>query len=214
MSVALPAADQRVVLSEVSWETFLGLVNNPGPCHGRLAYDQGVLEIMSPSGTQERLKKLIGRFIETVASILNVEIARYGSTTLIHEDARRGLEPDESYYVQNESFVRGKGDVDLAVDPPPDLIVGVDVSRSSLGKFAIYQSLGVAEIWRFDGAVLTVYVRGADGEYSPTERSAAFPVLPLDGLRDFLGRWRDSGETRLVREFAEWVETWFSTAEE
>ena len=214
MSVALPAAEQRVVLSEVAWETFLDLVNNPGPCRGRLAYDQGVLEITSPSGTHERLKKLIGRFIETLASILDIEIASYGSTTLLHEAARRGLEPDECYYVENERLVRGKGDIDLAVDPPPDLIVEVDLSRSSLERFAIYQSLGVPEIWRFGGTELTVHLRGTEGEYSPSERSAAFPLLPLAGLREFLNRWRDSGENRLVREFADWVRSWASTPEE
>jgi Uma2 family endonuclease len=208
MPVASPAAEQRVVLSDVAWKTFLDLARNEGPCRGRLTYDQGVMEIMSPSGTHERLKGLIGRLIETLASVLDTEIATYGSTTLLHETARRGLEPDECYYVQNEPRVRGKGDLDLTVDPPPDLVVEVDLSRRSLDKFAIYQSLGVQEIWRFDGAELKVHVRTEEGEYSPAERSAAFPLLPLDGLREFLGRWSTVGETRLVREFAEWVRSW------
>jgi Uma2 family endonuclease len=205
MPVAPPAAEQRVILSNVTWKTFLDLARNPGPCRGRLAYDQGVLEIMSPSGTHEKLKSLIGRLIETLATTLDVEIATYGSTTLILEAARRGLEPDECYYVQNEPRVRGKGDVDLAVQPPPDLVVEVDLTRSSLDKFAIYRSLEVPEIWRFDGTVLEVYLRGTQGDYFPSERSAAFPLLPLDGLREFLNRWNTTGETRLTREFAGWV---------
>jgi Uma2 family endonuclease len=212
MPVVLPAAEQRVVLSDVAWNTFLDLAKSDGPCRGRLTYDQGVLEIMSPSGTHEKLKGLIGRLIETLASVLDIEIGNYGSTTLLREAARRGLEPDECYYVQNEFRVRGKGDLDLGVDPPPDLVVEVDLSRSSLDKFAIYQSLGVQEIWRFDGAQLKVHVRGTGGEYSLSERSAAFPLLPLEGLREFLGRWSTMGETRLVREFAEWVRSWAPSA--
>jgi Uma2 family endonuclease len=156
----------------------------------------------------ERLKSLIGRLIETLASILDIEIASYGSTTLLLKVARRGLEPDECYYVQNEPHVRGKGDVDLETDPPPDLVIEVELSRSALDKFVIYQSLGVPEIWRFDGTELKVHLRAKDGDYRLVDSSAAFPLLPLDGLQEFLSRWKTSGETRLVREFAEWVRSW------
>ena len=134
------------------------------------------------------------------------------SDSFLHEAARRGLEPDECYYLQNEPCVRGKGDLDLGVDPPPDLVVEVDLSRSSLDKFAICQSLGIQEIWRFDGVELKVHVRSTQGEYCLAERSTAFPLLPLEGLREFLGRWNTAGENRLVREFAEWVRGWAPSA--
>ncbi len=205
MPIAPPAAEQRVVVSNVSWETFLEFVQNPGPLRGRLSYDQGVMEIMSPSGTHEKLKCLIARIVETYATTLNIDIASYGSTTFLREAEQRALEPDECYYVQSESLVRGTGDIDLAIHPPPDLVVEVDMSRSSLNKFAIYQSLGVPEIWRFDGTELVVHVRGAQGDYAVSEDSTVFPLLPMAGLREFLGRWNEISETGLVREFAEWV---------
>lgn len=208
MPVAAFPAEQRVLLSDVSWDVFLELVNNPGALRGRLAYDQGVLEIMSPSGAHEKIKGLIGRFIETMSLILGLDISSYGSTTLLRVGERRGLEPDECYYVQSEPAVRGKGDIDLAVDPPPDIVVEVDLSRSSLDKFRVYQSLGVPEIWRFDGLALTIHVLGPDGSYRPAERSAAFPLLPVEGFREFLGRWASTPENWLVRSFAAWVETW------
>jgi len=207
MPITLPAAGQRVILSNVTWETFLEYAKGPGT-GGRLTYDQGILEVMSPSGKHEKMRRLTGRFIETMASTLSIEIASYGSTTLLLESLRRGLEPDECYYVQNEPQVRGKGDLDLTVDPPPDLVVEVDITSSSLDKFEIYRSLGVPEIWRFEGDELRIHLRDAGGKYTPCERSAAFPLLPLDGLQDFLNRWNTKGETSLMREFADWVRTW------
>jgi Uma2 family endonuclease len=47
--------------------------------------------------------------------------------------------------------MRGKTDIDLAVDPPPDLVAEIDVTHRSLDREAIYAAMGVPEIWRFDG---------------------------------------------------------------
>lgn len=204
MLVTQATAEQRVVLSGVSWRTFKSLLEETGPRRGRFAYDRGLLEIMSPSSSQ-KLKGLIGRFLETLSLTLGVEIGSYGSTTFLREEEERGLEPDECYYIQNEMLVRGKADLDMTRDPPPDLVVEVDLSRSSLKKFPIYRSLGVPEIWRFDGRELTVHHLTADGTYLPEMRSAAFPEVPLGRLQEFLARWDQVGETTLVREFAEWV---------
>jgi Uma2 family endonuclease len=206
MHTVLPAAtDQRVILANVSWETFMALVRETESPRGRFAYDQGLLEILSPSGTHERLKKFICRMIEILSLELGIDIASYGATTLLRTSKRRGLEPDECYYVQNEPRVRGKGDLDLKVDPPPDLVVEVDLSRDSLDKFQIYASLGVPEIWRLKDAQLRVYRLLADGRYAERQWSAAFPMLSLSVVRGFLARWDTMSETALLREFRSWV---------
>jgi Uma2 family endonuclease len=191
----------------VSWETFLALLEEMGPDRGRLAYAGGLLEVTSPSGTHERLKGLIGRFIETLSLLLDFEISSFGSTTLLQELAQRGIEPDECYYIQSEASVRGKGDIDMKHDPPPDLAVEVELGRSSIDKLEIYRSLGVPEVWRYSKARLTVHLLGPDGSYSQSARSAAFPFLPMEGVEAFLLRWDTAGETQLVREFGTWAKS-------
>ncbi len=206
MPTVLPATpEQRVILRNVSWETFLSLVRETDWPRGRFAYDQGTLEIMSPSGTHENLKKFVGRLIETLTLRLGIDIRSYGSTTLLRKKKRSGLEPDECYYIQNEPAVRGKGDIDLRVDPPPDLFVEVDLSSYSLDKFPIYSKLGVPEIWRLKDMDLKVYRLGSNGKYVKTEESSLLPMLPLDVLREFLARWETKSETAVIREFEEWV---------
>ena len=55
---------------------------------------------------------------------------------------------DQCYYIQYERAVRGKGDIDLIVDTPPDLAIEIDNTSSSLNRMAIYAALGVPEVWR------------------------------------------------------------------
>ena len=206
MSTVLPtSADQRVMVANVSWDTFLALVRDAGSPRGRFAYDQGTLEIMSPSGTHEQLKRFIGRIIETLTLRLGIEIRSFGSTTLLREVEQRGLEPDECYYIQSAAEIPGKRDLDMKVDPPPDLVVEVDLSHHSLDKFRIYASLGVPEIWRLKGTELKVYRLGRQGRYAEREASRVLPMLPLEVLRDFVFRSETANETALVREFEAWV---------
>ncbi len=200
-------SEQRVVLSRVSWSTFLTLVRETESGRGRFAYDQGVLEIMSPSGMHERLSALIHDLIRIFSLRMGIEIASYGSTTLLRKSKQRGLEPDECYYVQNEPRIRGKGDIDLKTDPPPDLVVEVDLSSDSLDKLEIYSALGVPEIWRLKDGELRMHRLRSNGKYAERARSSVFPDLPLSVVRDFISHWDTAGETTLLREFEAWAET-------
>ena len=106
MSISLPQTENRVVLSDVSWATFEALLTDTNHRGSRFIYDRGNLEIMSPSYEHERLRRLIGRLIETYTEILGIPIQSAGSTTLKSELKQRGLEPDECYYIANEPLVR------------------------------------------------------------------------------------------------------------
>jgi len=90
------------------------------------------------------------------------------------------------------------------VDPPPDLGVEIEISRSTLNRMAIYAALRVPEVWRWDGESLSVHLLTARGTYRQSERSKAFPFLPLSEFAEFLKR-TDLSETQLVRKFRMWV---------
>lgn len=205
MTAAITAPSTCMVLRGVSWSTYQGLIRDlesePGK---RLTYDQGTLEIMVPLPPHEDYKKRIGRMVEATTEELAIEVRSLGSTTWSREDLQKGLEPDQCYYIQNERLVRGKADIDLSQDPPPDLAIEVDNTRSSINRMTIYAALGVPEVWRFDGESLTIY-RLVGGEYAPQEQSEVLPLLQRGDILRFLRASQTMGETSWVREFRQWV---------
>ena len=200
----MPAPGQ-VVLQGVSWELYEKLLSEVGDGNLRLTYSNGSLEIMSPLPKHERTKKLIGGLIEMIALERNLPMARLGSTTFKRADLDRGLEPDECYYIRNEARVRNKDRIDPAQDPPPDLVVEVDITHRSVARLAIYAALGVPEVWRFDGERLTGLHLEPDGQYHPIETSAAFPFLHIVELERFLAMLTTTDETSIMRAFRDWV---------
>src|SRR2546422_6880174 len=163
---------QRVILRRVSWETYERLLAEHEQCSSpRFTYDRGVLEIMSPSIRHERLNRSLATMCEVIAEELHIELDNAGSTTFKREDLTRGFEPDSCFYVQNVERVRDRDQIDLTVDPPPDLVIEIDISSSSLDRFPIFANIGVPEGWRYDGTRLTIFTLRA-GTYQEVATSA------------------------------------------
>lgn len=207
MTAALIQSSDRVLLRNISWQTYQSLLKDfeqqPGM---RLTYDRGLLEIMMPLAPHETSKKLLGRLVETLTEELEIEIRSLGSLTCDREDLARGLEPDQCYYIQNEAAVRNRERIDLTQDPPPDLAIEVDITSSSIDQLAIYAALGVPEVWRYDGQTLTMYHLEA-GVYECHDRSLSLPQLTASKVMQLLALSQTMGETSLVRQFRQWVRT-------
>jgi Uma2 family endonuclease len=193
------------LLRGVDWETYCKLREALQGRHLRLTYDRGTIELMTLSLGHERYGSLLGRIIETLTLELGLPLQSAGSTTLDREDLDRGVEADRGYYLEHEPLVRDKEEIDLTVDPPPDLAIEIDVSTSSVKRLAIYAALRIPEVWRFDQEKLWVYVLGSDGQYIPVERSQHFPFLPIAEVTSFLHRRNQMDENSLVRAFRDWV---------
>jgi Uma2 family endonuclease len=159
---------------------------------------------MAPSPPHENYKKVLGRFVETLTEELNIEIKSLGSLTCTREDLARGLEPDQCYYIQNEAVVRTLDEIDFNQDPPPDLVIEIDISSSSINRLSLYAALGVPEVWRYDARAITIY--RLEGErYQACDRSPTFPqITPAEVMR-FLELRKTMGETSLIRSFRKWV---------
>lgn len=205
MSTTLNKVANRVVLENISWQTYQDLLLDCAEQPGiRLTYDQGKLEIMTPLDPHESNSELIGRFVTAITEELNIEIRSLGSRTCQREDLARGLEPDKCFYIQNEAIVRSLEQIDLNEYPPPDLVIEIDITSSSINRLGIYIALGVPEIWRYDNGRLVI-LRLEDGEYKECDRSPSLPLLtPLEIMR-FLELRKTMGETSLIRLFREWV---------
>jgi Uma2 family endonuclease len=196
--------DGRTVLRGVPWRTYAALRKLPENYHLHMTYDRGTLEIMSPSPKHEGIASILARLIAVWTEELNIRIRSLGEMTCSRKDIDRGFEPDKCYYVQNEPRMWDKMDIDLSVDPPPDLAVEVEISRSSVNKLEIYAAFRVPELWRLDGGSLRVYELAAGG-YQLRKSSLCFPQLPLAQLQRVLGRLGKVPETELVRGFRGWV---------
>ena len=199
----MSTATEHIVLYNVSLETYKRL--RAESSSGRTAYDQGMLEIMSPSAEHERCKKLIGRLVETFTLEMDVDMMSSSSTTLTRDDVDKGIEADESYYIQHAADVRGKDSIDLSIDPPPDLGIEIDITRSSLDKQAITAALGLPELWRYDGTSLVVYLLDDAGAYQRVEQSSALPQFPINEAQRLLSERNAMTENEIVRAFQQWV---------
>jgi len=202
------AEGECVLLHGVSWTTYEALLEEVLNRRVRLTYDRGELEIMTPSNEHERCKRKTGRLIETMTEELGIPIQSGGSTTFKDALKKKGLEPDECYWIANEARVRDVEEIDLARDPPPDLVVEVEVSRSAVDRLGIYASFGFGEIWRWRKGRL-VFLRLQDGEYVEAKTSAAFPFLTPEPFERFLKEAHLTDETTWIRKFRAWIRETF-----
>src|SRR4028118_110082 len=208
MKTATPEiAEQRVILSNISWQTFEQLLNELGDNRSsRLAYDEGLLEIMTPLGRHENNNRFIESLIGVIADELNLNLKKFGSLTLKRSKKLKGAEPDSCYYLQNEPLVRSKQEIDLDNDPPPDLVLEIDITSGSLDKRPIYAALGVPEFWRYDGNELEVFIlHPSNRDYQQVNQSSTFPWMSLDVIPRFIRQSLVDGETATLRAFRAWV---------
>jgi Uma2 family endonuclease len=208
MKIVTPEiAEQRVILSNVSWQTFEQLLKELGDKRAtRLAYNEGLLEIMTPLGRHENNNRFIDDLIRAIADELNLNLKKFGSLTLKREKKLKGAEPDSCYYLQNEPLVRSKQEIDLDNDPPPDLVLEIDISSGSLDKRPIYAAIVVPELWRYDGNKLKVFVlHPSNRDYQQVNQSSTFPWMPLDVIPRFIRQSLVDGETATLRAFRAWV---------
>lgn len=201
--------EQKVLLRNISWETYEHLLadhqDNSAP---RFTYDRGMLEIMSPLPEHEKINRRIAQLVLAVTEEMGIEAEDYGSTTFSREDLERGFEPDSCFYIQNEELVRGKDRIDLTVDPPPDLVIEIDITRPSINKFSIYSQLGIPEIWRYDGERLEILALENDG-YVEVNESIALPSLTSATLSELVEQSKSMKRTAWLRKVRETVRKQF-----
>lgn len=199
-----PVGEQRVVLRGLSWEAYLQILDALPQSRGsRLTYDDGVLEITVPLEDHEFSGRLIERFILTLVELIGLRLKTMGSTTMNYPRLKKGAEPDNAYYIQNQALVKGRN-VNFSQDPPPDLVVEVDITHTDIAKNRFYASLGVPEFWRFNGKVWRIY-QLQEQVYVEVEASPTFPQVPKQQLYAFLAEAKED-EIAAVRSLRAWWE--------
>lgn len=194
-------------LPGVSWEEYEALLSDLRDRPGlRVSYDAGRVEIMSPRPEHEEYKETILRLVQVLSEEAGIRLESRGSTTYKQRRLAKGAEPDTSFYVQNAARIIGRRTIELGVDPPPDVVVEIDTTNESRGKFPIYAALGVPEIWRYDGREATFYgLAGTDYEEIPNSR--AFLALTAGVLTEFIELSKTRGQSDAAASLRRWWRT-------
>lgn len=194
-----------LLLRHIDWDEYEQLLDDLAERPNlRVSYDQGRLEIMSPLPEHEKVKGVIHDLARILSEELSIPLEMLGSTTYRRELKAKGAEPDESFYVQNAAAIIGKRKIDLNVDPPPDIVVEIDLTHESLSKFPIYAALGVPEIWHYNGERAQVYnLVGED--YIEASASCFFAVITAELLAEFIERSKQEGQSAALAAFRQLV---------
>lgn len=180
------SAVECVQLHDISWETYQQLVEDQmGKRRVRITYGNGDLEIMVVSYKHGNYSRYLELTIVEIADLYEIDFVPAGDTTFRLEKKRKGFEGDGSFYFKNADIVRGKDEIDLSVDPPPELIVEVDITHGSLSKFPILAAIGVEEIWRFDGEDVFFY-RLENEDYKQVAESVCLPRVKSEIVTELL----------------------------
>lgn len=195
---------QRVLFNNITWQEFETILEELGEHRSaRVAYDRGILEIMTPLPEHEINKEIISDLIKILLEELEINFLSLGSTTFKNAAMDQGIEPDNCFYIANESRIRGKKRLDLTIDPPPDLALEIDlISRTHAN---ICAALGVSELWRFENEKLWIYIL-QDDQYTESNISLNFPKLAVkESIPQALRKINSVGRNKVIKEFRQWV---------
>jgi Uma2 family endonuclease len=195
-----------VVLEDVSWEEYEAQLRIIGNRPIRVNYDDGRMEIMSPRIRRGNHSYLLGRMVDTLTEELDIAHLPADPVTLKRADLAKGVEPDKVYFFGDDpARVLRTRELDLTIDPPPDLIIEVDETSTSVPRLPIFASLGILEVWRIKRGALHFLHLQPDGTYQARDRSRAFPVLTLAEAGQFLEQGLRSDVNPWIRAFRAFV---------
>ena len=204
MTTVLREPDQTVILRGIHWDTYERLLADQQESSGtRLNFDCGTLEIVSPSSEHEQLKETITLLFQLMASELEIDVVAAGSTTFRRKDLRKGFEPDASFYIRNAQAVRKRPQIDLRRDPPPDVVVEIEITNPAINKLSIFAAAAVPEVWLYrDDRVEILALESKT--YQKKMESSFLPGVTDEVLTSFVR----SSRTMTSVEWIKAVRTW------
>ena len=195
---------QQMLLKDISWQQLEKILEEMGERRAaRISYSDGWLEIMVPLPEHEKDKEIFGELVRILLDKLEIDFEPFGSTTLKNERMRQAVEPDTSFYIQNQAAVIGKNRIDLNIDPPPDLAIEIDITSRT--RFENYEILGVPELWRYQQQGLEIFLLQS-GKYIKSQSSPNFPNIPIIELvNEYVQQCLSIGRSQAMRNFRSWI---------
>ncbi len=157
------------LIDGISWEKFEAIEAAFSDVAGiRLAYLDGVIEIMPISNEHEELKSTLGRLLEVYLRARGIRYYVRGGPSLGNKDDAARRQPDESYSIGSK-----KDRADIAIE--------VVLTSGGIDKLECYKRFGIPEVWFWqDGSLRLCGLK--DGNYQQIFVSQFLPVLDLGKL--------------------------------
>jgi hypothetical protein len=118
---------------------------------------------------------------------------------------------DKTFYLgAHAERLQGPRDVDLTLDPPPDLAIEVEIeiAHAPTAALEVYRRLGVPEVWHVIGRVppaVQILVLGPEGRYTAKPRSLCLPILRAEDVREQLNQAVALGASRWFVQLPAWA---------
>ena len=198
--MAQAAINQKLILQGVGWDFYERVLEEFADSNAvHFAYDDGFLEVRVPLLKHEIPICILSDLVSMICVELRINVRNVGSTTFRKRAKSKGCEPDTAFYIQNVNKIRGLQEIDLSKDPPPDLVIEVDVTSPSLNRLPIYAGLGVPEIWLYKDGKIEFYKLYGEF-YQEIDNSLAFSNLTSEKTAEFL-------QSGLTNDYIEWVDS-------
>ena len=198
--------DQSVEFLGIGWRGYLTMLRLRGEkSTPRMIYLDGDVLLVSPSYSHEWLKMRFGHFVAEVVVGMEIPFIMAGSTTYRRRKKKGGFEPDQSYYLTNCPRIKGKKDIHLKTDPPPDLAIEVVCSHGADRALEVSRRLGIPEVWVCDDAGLRLLTLGPNRRYGEVAASPSFPTLTPAEIFGWVTRDSDDYDTDWIIELRRWV---------
>jgi Uma2 family endonuclease len=197
-----------LTLPQMTWADYEELLKEVGEASGlRISYIEGVIHIMTLSVEHEGYSRFIERLVDRISFILHIKILFFGSATMKKLREEKGIKPDACFYIQSIPLLHNPALPDYSVDPPPDVVVEIDIHhKSDEDKFAIYAALGVPEMWIYEKKKVSFYLL-RKGKYVLVRKSKALPILTSKVLTEFINRTQKEDQYETLLAFEEWLNT-------
>ena len=183
----VPTADQRIVMSGVSWDAFETFLTLRGTARPLVTYLEGALELMSPSRDHEAIKTRFAEVVQAYMDHAGITYEGVGSWLLKHASREAGLEPDECYILHDVSKLQ------------PDLALEVVWTSGGIDKLEVYRRLGIPEVWFWIEERVTVHVLVGE-HYEAREASALLPGFDFAVVGEMMALPALSDVRRALRE--------------
>jgi Uma2 family endonuclease len=208
-TVPAEPGEEQVVLRPVSWDAYEKLNDDLGDGRNpRMIYCDGRLTIMVTSRNHDWYAERLGQLIVALASALRIPWEDAGQATFRRKDMDAGLEGDKTFYLaEHAKLMKGPRNIDLDVQPPPDLALEVEVTHPADSAMVAWGRLGVPEVWRFDPVQeqFGFWLRCENESYALSERSLAFPLLTAQDVLDQIRLAEQLGASDWHDQLGDWT---------
>lgn len=203
---ANPSAGAGIVWHDVSWEFYENFLREFDERYTPHSFVSETFAVRHRDYKALQWAGRISRLVCVLTEELTVPRRSLGSSLLKHSGKQVGAEPDEAFLLRNAMEVANPLDYNVETDPPPDLVIDVDIAPPGLNRLAVYAALGVPEVWIYDGENFQIAVRQDQHTYETSDISRSFPTVPMREFAEWFERLFHPNEMVWIRAFREWVQ--------